>query len=87
MLWTLLKKVLDNQSKISYNGSMKLKDYYYEWDSHREEIIMTTEKLKELIKEYKEKYKKAKTDDERERAMWHLNSYETELMMRGDFDE
>jgi len=66
---------------------MKLKDYYYEWDSHREEIIMTTEKLKELIKEYKEKYKKAKTDDERERAMWHLNSYETELMMRGDFDE
>tara|TARA_B100000131_G_scaffold263211_1_gene259970 strand:- start:998 stop:1198 length:201 start_codon:yes stop_codon:yes gene_type:complete len=66
---------------------MKLKEYYYEWDSNREEIIMTTEKLKELIKDYKEKYKKAKTDDERERAMWHLNSYETELMMRGDFDE
>tara|TARA_R100000152_G_C6758951_1_gene182857 strand:- start:1098 stop:1298 length:201 start_codon:yes stop_codon:yes gene_type:complete len=66
---------------------MKLKEYYYEWDSNREEIIMTTEKLKELIKDYKEKYKKAKTDDERERAMWNLNSYETELMMRGDFDE
>jgi len=63
---------------------MKLKEYYYEWDSHREEIIMTTEKLKELVKEYKEKYKEAKTDDERERAMWHLNSYQTELMMRGE---
>jgi|TARA_A100001388_G_C28435870_1_gene341825 uncharacterized membrane protein (DUF106 family) len=63
---------------------MKLKEYYYEWDSHREEIIMTTEKLKELVKEYKEKYKEAKTDDERERAMWHLNSYQTELMMRDE---
>ena len=63
---------------------MKLKEYYYEWDSYREEIIMTTEKLKELVKEYKEKYKEAKTDDERERAMWHLNSYQTELMMRDE---
>lgn len=66
---------------------MKLKEYYYQWDPYREEIIMTTEKLKELVKEYKEKYEKAKTDDERERAMWNLNSYQTELIMRGDFDE
>ena len=63
---------------------MKLKEYYYQWDPYREEIIMTTEKLKELVKEYKEKYEKAKTDDERERAMWHLNSYQTELMMRDE---
>ena len=48
---------------------MKLKEYYYQWDPYREEIIMTTEKLKELVKEYKEKYKEAKTDDERERAI------------------
>ena len=66
---------------------MKLKEYYYEWDSHREEIIMTTEKLKELVKEYKEKYENAKTDDGGGRAMWNLNSYQTELIMRGDFDE
>ena len=63
---------------------MKLKEYYYQWDPYREEIIMTTEKLKELVKEYKEKYKEAKTDDERERAIWHLNSYQTELMMRDE---
>lgn len=63
---------------------MKLKEYYYQWDPYREEIIMTTEKLKELVKEYKEKYEKAKTDDERERAIWHLNSYQTELMMRDE---
>jgi len=49
-----------------------------------EEIILTTEKLQELVREYKEKYKKAKTDDERQRAMWHLNSYQTELMMRDE---
>lgn len=63
---------------------MKLKDYYYEWDFHREEIVMTTEKLRELVKEYKEKYQNATTDDERQRAMWHLNCYQTELMMRDD---
>ncbi len=63
---------------------MKLKEYYYEWSPYRKEIILTTEKLQELVREYKEKYKKAKTDDERQRAMWHLNSYQTELMMRDE---
>lgn len=63
---------------------MKLKEYYYEWSPYMEEIILTTEKLQELVREYKEKYKKAKTDDERQRAMWHLNSYQTELMMRDE---
>ena len=63
---------------------MKLKEYYYEWNPYRKEIVLTTEKLQELVLEYKEKYKKAKTDDERQRAMWHLNSYQTELMMRDE---
>ena len=63
---------------------MKLKEYYYEWNPYTEEIVLTTEKLQELVLEYKEKYKKAKTDDERQRAMWHLNSYQTELMMRDE---
>ena len=45
---------------------------------------MTTEKLKELVRFYKGEYRKAKTDDERQRAMWNLNSYQTELMMRGE---
>jgi len=63
---------------------MKLKEYYYEWNPYREEIVLTTEKLQELVLEYKEKYRQAKTDDERQRAMWHLNSYQTELMMRGE---
>lgn len=57
---------------------MKLKDYYFEWNLYREEIILTTERLRELVKEYKEKYFNATTDDERQRAMWHLNSYQTE---------
>ena len=63
---------------------MKLKEYYYEWNPYREEIVLTTEKLQELVLEYKEKLRKAKTDDERQRAMWHLNSYQTELMMRDE---
>tara|TARA_B100000073_G_scaffold184859_1_gene152896 strand:- start:1058 stop:1264 length:207 start_codon:yes stop_codon:yes gene_type:complete len=63
---------------------MKLKEYYYEWNPYREEIVLTTEKLQELVLEYKEKYKKAKTDDERQIAMWYLNSYQTELMMRDE---
>ena len=63
---------------------MKLKEYYYEWNPYTEEVVMTTEKLKELVRFYKEEYQKAKTDDERQRAMWNLNSYQTELMMRGE---
>lgn len=63
---------------------MKLKDYYYEWNLYREEIIMTTEKLIELVKEYQEKYRNALTDDERQIAMWHLNCYQTELLMRDE---
>jgi len=63
---------------------MKGKYYYYEWSPYKEEIILTTERLRELVKEYKEKYLNATTDDERQRAMWHLNSYQTELMMRDD---
>ena len=63
---------------------MKLKEYYYEWNPYREEIVLTTEKLQELVLEYKEKYRQAKTDDERQIAMWHLNSYQTELMMRDE---
>ena len=63
---------------------MKLKEYYYEWNPYTEEVVMTTEKLKELVRFYKEEYRKAKTDDERQRAMWNLNSYQTELMMRGE---
>ena len=39
---------------------MKLKEYYYEWNPHTEEIILTTEKLQELVLEYKEKYRNAK---------------------------
>lgn len=45
---------------------------------------MTTERLIELVKEYQEKYRNAVTDNERQIAMWHLNSYQTELMMRDD---
>ena len=45
---------------------------------------MTTEKLKELVKEYQEKYRNALTDDERQIAMWHLNCYHTELLMRDE---
>ena len=63
---------------------MKLKEYYYEWNPYTEEVVMTTEKLKELVRFYKEEYRKAKTDDERQRAMWNLNSYQTELMMRDE---
>jgi len=63
---------------------MKLKEYYYEWNPYREEVTMPTEKLKELVRFYKEEYRNAKTDDERQRAMWNLNSYQTELMMRGE---
>ena len=63
---------------------MKLKEYYYEWNPYTEEVVMTTEKLKELVRFYKGEYRKAKTDDERQRAMWNLNSYQTELMMRGE---
>lgn len=63
---------------------MKLKEYYYEWNPYMEEVTMTTEKLQELVKEYLEKYKNARTDDERQKAMWHLNSYQTELMMRDE---
>ena len=63
---------------------MKLKEYYYEWNPYRKEIVLTTEKLQELVLEYKEKYRQAKTDDERQIAMWHLNSYQTELMMRDE---
>lgn len=63
---------------------MKLKDYYYEWCPYKEEIILTTEKLKELVRFYKEEYRNAKTDDERQRAMWNLNCYQTELMMRDE---
>jgi len=63
---------------------MRLKDYYYEWSPYKEEIILTTEKLRELVNFYKDEYQKATTDDERQRAMWHLNSYQTELMMRDD---
>tara|TARA_B100000131_G_scaffold222399_1_gene213970 strand:+ start:354 stop:566 length:213 start_codon:yes stop_codon:yes gene_type:complete len=63
---------------------MKLKEYYYEWNPYTEEVTMSTEKLKELVRFYKEEYRNAKTDDERQRAMWNLNSYQTELMMRGE---
>ena len=63
---------------------MKLKEYYYEWNPYTEEVAMTTEKLKELVRFYKEEYRNAKTDDERQRAMWNLNSYQTELMMRDE---
>jgi len=63
---------------------MKLKEYYYEWNPYMEEVTMTTEKLKELVRFYKEEYRNAKTDDERQRAMWNLNSYQTELMMRDE---
>ena len=37
---------------------MKLKEYYYEWNPYREEIVLTTEKLQELVLEYKENTKK-----------------------------
>ena len=45
---------------------------------------MNIYKLRMLVKQYKQKYINAKTDEERQSALWHLDCYETELIIIDD---
>ena len=45
---------------------------------------MNVYKLRMLVRQYKQKYINAKTDEERQSALWHLDCYETDLIILDD---